>query len=95
MISNILKYTNMTTIAPEMNRHGHFGVYGWSSNGVHMDNRGKVALFNNISHHELYNEIKNICLNGEKLLKMNQNKNPGYFWDFDPNIDFDKLEYVL
>lgn len=95
-IKNILNKYRLSTICPQMNRHGHFGVYGWSSNGRHADNRGQSSIFENrLTHDKLYKKIKPICLNGNKLLELNQNKNPKYFWDFDPNINFTKLNYKL
>jgi hypothetical protein len=96
MIKDILQNHKMTTIAPETNRHGHMGIYGWSANDVHGDNSGQSALFKQpLTHEELYSLLKENCLSGSKLLKLNQNKNPSYFWDFDPNISFDKIEYHL
>jgi hypothetical protein len=96
MISNILKNKSMTTIAPQMNRHGHIGIYGWSATHKHADADGQESLFGHkLSHDELYSVLKMNCLSGQSLLKLNQNKNPDYFWDFDPNINFTKLEYNL
>lgn len=97
MISNVLKDRNMTTIAPETNRHGHIGIYGWSATGFQkVSHDGQSALFDkHLSHEELYSLLKENCLSGSKLLELNQNKNPNYFWDFDPNINFTKLEYDL
>jgi hypothetical protein len=95
-LQNILIQNNMTTIAPETNRHGHIGVYGWSANDNHGDNRGQSSLFDKpLSHEELYSLLKENCLSGTKLLELNQNKNPNYFWDFDPNINFTHIEYSL
>jgi hypothetical protein len=95
-IKNILNSNKLTTICPEKNRHGHFGVYGWSSNGCHADDRGKASIFNEkISHNEIYDMIKPIALSGEKLINVNKNHNPDYFWNFDPNINFTKLIYKL
>jgi hypothetical protein len=96
MINNILKDGNMITIAPETNRHGHVGIYGWSANHIHGNNKGQSSLFDKpLSHEELYSLLKENCLSGSKLIELNQNKNPNYFWDFDPNINFTKLEYNL
>jgi len=97
MINNILKDGNMTTIAPENNRHGHVGIYGWSATKVQkVSHDGQSALFDKpLSHEELYSLLKENCLSGSKLRELNQNKNPNYFWDFDPNINFTKLEYHL
>lgn len=95
-IKNILDQNKMSTICPEMNRHGHFGVYGWTSNGYHGDIRGQSSIFSEkLTHDELYTKMKDICLDGAKLLELNQNHNPNYFWDFDPNINFTKLDYKL
>jgi hypothetical protein len=96
MISDILNHHKMTTIAPETNRHGHIGIYGWSANNIHGDKGGQKSLFDKpLSHEELYSLLKENCLSGSKLLELNQNKNPSYFWDFDPNINFTKLQYNL
>lgn len=96
MISDILRYHKMTTIAPKVNRHAHVGIYGWSANHIHGNNRGQVSLFEKLlTHEELYLLLKQNCLSGEKLRELNKNKNPDYFWDFDPNINFIKLEYTL
>ena len=97
MINNILKDHNMTTIAPENNRHGHIGIYGWSATAVRkISHDGQSALFEKpLTHEELYSLLKENCLSGSKLIELNQNKNPNYFWDFDPNINFTKLEYDL
>lgn len=96
MISSLLNHHKMTTIAPEMNRHGHFGIYGWSSNGVHMDIRGQKAVFEHgIDKNDLYTLLQQNCTVGAKLLELNQYKNPEYFWDFDVNIDFDNLFYEI
>jgi hypothetical protein len=95
-LKNILVNNNMTTIAPETNRHSHIGIYGWSANHTHGDNRGQLSLFDkSLTHEQLYCLLKENCLSGGKLLELNQNKNPYYFWDFDPNINFTKLEYRL
>jgi len=95
-LKTILVKNNMTTIAPETNRHGHVGIYGWSANYIHGDNRGQSSLFDKpLTHEELYSLLKESCLSGTKLLELNQNKNPDYFWDFNPNINFTKLEYYL
>ena len=96
MISDILKHHSMTTIAPETNRHAHIGIYGWSASRIHGDNSGQSRLFEKpLTHEELYLLLKQNCLSGEKLRELNKNKNPDYFWDFDPNINFTKLEYTL
>jgi hypothetical protein len=96
MISDILKYHNMTTIAPKMNRHGHFGIYGWSAAGKFKDQRGQSSIFTNqICFNDLYNLLSKSCLSGEKLLELNGNKNSQYFWDFDPNIQYNNLIYEL
>jgi len=96
MITQILKSHNMRTIAPKCNRHAHIGIYGWSSNGVHADNRGKSSVFDNgISDNELYLILKRSCLHKNKLLELNQQKNPQYFWDFNPDINFTQLVYQL
>lgn len=96
MMSDILKHNHFTTIAPKFNRHGHFGIYGWSSNGIHANTKGQNTIFENfINFDELYSILKKSCLNKNELLKLNQNKNSNYFWDFDPNISFTKLEYAL
>jgi len=95
-LQNVLKINNMTTIAPESNRHAHVGIYGWSANHIHGDSRGQSSLFEKpLTHEELYSLLQQNCLSGEKLKELNKNKNPDYFWDFDPNINFTKLEYVL
>lgn len=96
MLSDVIKHKNMTTIAPKTNRHAHIGIYGWSANHIHCDNRGQSSLFEKqLTHDELYQLLKTNCLSGEKLRELNKNKNPSYFWDFDPNINFTKLEYNL
>jgi hypothetical protein len=95
-LNNILKNHNMITIAPETNRHAHVGIYGWSANHIHGDNNGQSSLFEKpLTHEELYSLLKQNCLSGDGLRKLNKNNNPDYFWDFDPNINFTKLEYVL
>lgn len=93
IIKEVLESKQMLTIAPEYNRHGHFGVYGWSSFGVKRDISGKKNIFNNMNHKEIYDLLKESCLNKDDLLKLNHNRNPRYFWDFDPNINFEKLIY--
>lgn len=96
MMADILKHYSMTTIAPQMNRHGHFGIYGWSASGIFSHASSQKDVFNNeLSFDELYNKLKHSCLNKEQLCLLNQNKNASYFWNFDPNIDFTKLEYNL
>jgi hypothetical protein len=96
IMQSVLNTYNMRTIAPQHNRHGHFGVYGWSSNGIYANKRGRETIFEQkIYDEEIYSIIKKSCLNGKRLLELNQNKNPNYFWDFDPNINFTKLEYDL
>jgi hypothetical protein len=98
IISSILKENKMKTIAPEYNRHGHFGIYGWSSSGagVHTGYSGQKSIFDEpISPESLYNMVKDACLDGSKLLNLNLNKNPLYFWDFNPEVQFDKLEYKI
>lgn len=96
MISDILKNYNMTTIAPETNRHAHIGIYGWSANRIYSNKQGQKTIFNEpLSHDDLYKLLKENCLSGEKLCKLNLNQNLSYFWDFDPNISFTKLEYRL
>jgi len=96
MMKDVLGNYKMTTIAPETNRHAHIGIYGWSAANVQCDNRGQKSLFDKpLTHEEMYSLLKENCLSGSKLLKLNQNKNADYFWDFDPNIEFTKLEYEL
>lgn len=96
IVSSILKENNMKTIAPKYNRHGHFGIYGWSSAGVHSDYNGQKSIFEkSVSSETLYKIIKDACLNGSKLLDLNQNKNPRYFWDFDPNVQFNNLQFEI
>lgn len=96
MIKDILQNHKMTTIAPETNRHAHIGIYGWSANHIHGDNRGQSSIFEKpLTHEELYSLLKQNCLSGDGLRKLNKNNNPDYFWDFDPNINFIKLEYDL
>jgi len=96
IISKILKENGMKTIAPKYNRHGHFGIYGWSSAGVFSDYSGQKSIFEEpISSESLYEIIKDACLDGSKLKHLNRNKNPRYFWDFDPNVQFDKLKYEI
>jgi len=96
ILNSLLKEKNMRTIAPEYNRHGHFGIYGWSSSGVHADYDGQKSIFEEVIDSEsLYETIKDACLDGSKLMHLNRNKNPRYFWDFDPNVQFEKLEYEI
>lgn len=96
IMSKILQNNNMKTIAPQYNRHGHFGIYGWSSSGVHRDNIGKKRVFEKeITDQEMYDILKDSCLSKDKLLKLNLNKNEKYFWDFDPNINFTNLKYNI
>lgn len=96
MIKDVLDNYKMTTIAPETNRHGHVGIYGWSANHIHGDNRGQSSLFNKpLTHEELYSLLKENCLSGSKLIELNQNNNPTYFWDFDPNINFKGIRYEI
>lgn len=96
MMSDILKNHKMTTIAPKMNRHGHFGIYGWSASGIFNHTSSQEDVFDTkLSFYELYNKLKDSCLNKDKLCLLNKNKNASYFWNFDPNIDFTKLEYHL
>lgn len=95
-LQNILDQHNMTTIAPETNRHAHIGVYGWSASNIQADNNGQISLFDRkLTHEELYTLLKSICLSGEDLKALNRNKANNYFWDFDPNINFTKLQYDL
>lgn len=97
MINSILKDHNMTTIAPETNRHGHIGVYGWSATFLQkISHEGQKSLFEKpLTHEELYLLLKQNCLSGEKLRELNNNQNPDYFWDFDPDINFEQLKYSL
>jgi hypothetical protein len=85
-IKTILDQNNLITIAPEMNRHGHFGIYGWSAS---------KAETKDINHHELYEKLKTNCLNGKSLQSLNNNYVNHYFWDFNPNISFDNIEYSI
>lgn len=84
-LQKILEQNNLITIAPEMNRHGHFGVFGWSASSL------KDTAYD--SHTDLYNILKDICLSGEKLQKLNNSYVPHYFWDFHPDIQYSKLIY--
>jgi hypothetical protein len=94
IMSRVLEENKMKTIAPQYNRHGHFGIYGWSSNGIYANYDGQKSIFEKpVSSECLYQMVKTACLDGSKLLDLNGNKNPQYFWDFDPNIQFEKLEY--
>lgn len=93
IIRDILESKQMLTIAPEYNRHGHFGVYGWSSSAIKRDISGKKNIFKDMSSNEVYGILKENCLSKEGLLKLNRGKSPRYFWDFDPNIDFENLIY--
>lgn len=96
LIKNILDSKKMRTIAPQYNRHGHFGIYGWSSTGVGADINGQKSIFEKeMNHEQLYNLLKQNCLSGDELLKLNKYKNPKYFWDFNPDIYFEKLIYKL
>jgi hypothetical protein len=95
-LQNLLNNHNMITIAPETNRHGHIGIYGWSANHIHHNAEGQSSLFKkSLTHEQLYCLLKKNCLSGEGLRELNKNRNPTYFWDFDPNINFTKLEYKL
>lgn len=95
-MQKILDSNHMTAIAPQKNRHGHIGIYGWSATNTHADPEGQKSLFQTpLTHEKLYSILKISCLSGNKLLELNQYKNPNYFWDFDPNIMFTKLEYCL
>jgi len=90
-MQRILEINNLTTIAPETNRHAHIGIYGWSAT-----KEGQCFLFKKpLTHEELYSLLKQNCLSGNALIELNQNKSPDYFWDFDPDINFTKLEYDL
>jgi hypothetical protein len=98
IISSIIKENKMKTIAPQYNRHGHFGIYGWSSSnaGAHSGYIGQKSIFEEtISSESLYEIIKDACLYRSKLIDLNLNKNPNYFWDFDPDVQFEKLEYKI
>lgn len=96
MMSEILNNKGMTTIAPEYNRHSHFGIYGYTVSGVHGNLEGQSSVFSkNKSHEDLYELLKKSCLKGKKLSSLNKNQNPRYFWDFDSNVDFDTLKYTL
>ena len=96
MISEILNSKGMTTIAPEYNRHSHFGIYGYTVNGKHGNLEGQSSLFSkNKSHEDLYELLKKSCLKGKKLASLNKNQNPRYFWDFDPNVDYDLISYSI
>ena len=96
MISEILNNKEMTTIAPEYNRHSHFGIYGYTVNRKHGNLEGQSSVFSkNKSHEDLYELLKKSCLKGKKLASLNKNQNPRYFWDFDSNVDFDTLKYTL
>lgn len=96
LLNLITQHTNTKAISPKYNRHAHFGVYGWSSNRIHGSLSGKGIIFEeNIDQTCLYDIMKQICFDGSKLSELNNNKNPRYFWDFDPNIQFSKLEYKV
>lgn len=96
MVFDILHEYNMTTVAPEMNRHGHFGIYGWSSNHKFGNIDGQKSIFDkDIDHDDLYKLLKNNCMSGDQLLLLNNNKSSKYFWDFNPNISFDTIQYQL
>jgi hypothetical protein len=93
-VQTILDSSKITSMAPKRNRHGHIGVYGWSSNGVCADNRGQSSIFSSLpSFDEFYSVMKESCQDGQALLNLNGGKNPGYFWDFDPDMDFDRLDF--
>jgi hypothetical protein len=93
-VQKILDSSNITSISPKRNRHGHIGVYGWSSSGIYADNRGQSAIFSSRpSFYEFYSVMRESCQNGQALLNLNGGKNSGYFWDFDPDMDFDRLEF--
>lgn len=95
-IQTILKLNKMSAIAPQMNRHAHIGVYGWSSTGQHASNLGKNHLLGRYKkHHDLYNYLSQVCFSRDKLLELNRYGNPNYFWDFSPNIDFQKLVFDI
>jgi hypothetical protein len=87
-IQTILNNNNLTTIAPEYNRHGHFGIYGWSASN-------KETEIENMNHQELYEKLKNNCLDGKALQNLNNNYVNHYFWNFNPNVNFNKLEYEI
>lgn len=94
LLSRIMSENKMKAIAPKCNRHGHFGVYGWSSSGLGADIQGQKSVFDRkYSHEELYQILKESCFDKEKLLKLNQFRNPRYFWNFNPNMHFEKLVY--
>lgn len=95
-IQTILKLNKLTAIAPQMNRHAHIGVYGWSSTGHHASDKGKNHLLSKYRDHQnLYNYLSKICFDRDKLLELNQYGNPDYFWDFDPNINFSHIQFIL
>jgi hypothetical protein len=87
-VQTILNINNLTTIAPEMNRHGHFGIYGWSASKNKTETK-------NMNHQELYEKLKKNCLDGKALQNLNHNYVNHYFWDFNPNISFDNIEYSI
>jgi hypothetical protein len=96
MLSEILNHKGMTTIAPEYNRHSHFGIYGYTVNGKHGNLDGQSSVFTKEKTHEqIYELLKKSCLKGKKLSNLNKNQNPRYFWDFDSNIGFETLKYIL
>jgi hypothetical protein len=96
VIASLLTDYRMTTIAPEMNRSGHFGIYGWSSNRIHGNQNGKKTIFSDeVSFNQLYELLKCTCLNGQALYTLNNNQVKEYFWDFDPNINFENLIYEI
>lgn len=95
-IRTILDTNKMTAIAPQMNRHAHIGVYGWSSTGEHANSMGNTNLINKYREHkDLYQYLSKICFDKNKLLELNQYRNSDYFWNFDPNIEFEKLIFDI
>jgi len=89
-IQTVLNENNLTTIAPECNRHGHFGIYGWSASKKEAETK-----IGDINHQELYEKLKKNCLDGKALQDLNNNYVDHYFWNFNPNIQFEKLEYEI
>jgi len=96
-MQNILNSKKMKTIAPDFERDAHIGIYGWSASRYQkISQDGQSGIFDKLlTHEELYSLLKQNCLSGKALIELNQNKNPNYFWDFDPNINFTQLKYFL
>ena len=93
-LGEIKERNELKVLTPQYNRHGHFGVWGFSANAIFDFSQGRRQIFPGMDFYKIYEILKDSCLSGEKLRRLNQGRNPRYFWDFDPNVMFDASKKI-